>query len=432
MMESNIHVAADWGHTKVVESILEKTNVNIDEPDADGYTPLHLAARSGHKECVILLIKRGAKLTQKTHAGHTPLDISKSYEIMEILSDFDNYVAKTEEKEKSRVQQVQQVQQETNQLREEISFTDLPKKEGCVLKAGGAKAGHWQKRYIVLQKGLIQYYRNKNDKEKRGQIYLKKASVEIDETTTATGSHPYCFSVFSRDRTYFFLVETMEERGAWILAIFTTISKLQESESSSPDIGISSSSFLPAVSPLSKSSPSQLYAHSSLPAVSSSSNLLTSLPSLSTRSTSFAYFPSNSTLPMSRSRDSLKSFDHNIFEGMVWKVKLKKKGVEKKRWLVIRDRYFAYFRKRGDSKPCGIIPIHTKTKIEKVSESIKKNTFRIQVPEKTFCFFVEDNDDFSEWMGQLEKITFKYNPPAPPPTQSTPSLPIQVHESLFL
>jgi ankyrin repeat protein len=43
----------------------------------EGWTPLHDAARGGHKEIAELLIAKGADLNAKDNDGETPLDWAK-------------------------------------------------------------------------------------------------------------------------------------------------------------------------------------------------------------------------------------------------------------------------------------------------------------------------------------------------------------------
>jgi ankyrin repeat protein len=58
------------------------TDVNVKEDDGWRWTPLHLAARNGHKEVVELLIAAGAEVNAKTGAdvnaktGTTPLQLA--------------------------------------------------------------------------------------------------------------------------------------------------------------------------------------------------------------------------------------------------------------------------------------------------------------------------------------------------------------------
>ena len=67
-----LHWAARFGHRNSVELLLSK-EVNIDEVDPWGMTPLHLAAREGHKDCVELLLKANADPNAVDSQNRTPL-----------------------------------------------------------------------------------------------------------------------------------------------------------------------------------------------------------------------------------------------------------------------------------------------------------------------------------------------------------------------
>jgi ankyrin repeat protein len=71
---STIHQAADAGDlTKVKAFIQEGIDVNT---KVHGSTPLHCAARYGHKEVAELLIAKGADINAKDTRGRTPIDLA--------------------------------------------------------------------------------------------------------------------------------------------------------------------------------------------------------------------------------------------------------------------------------------------------------------------------------------------------------------------
>jgi len=72
--KSTIHQAADAGDlAKVKAFIQEGIGVNT---KAHGCTPLHCAARYGHKEVAELLIAKGADINAKDTRGRTPIDLA--------------------------------------------------------------------------------------------------------------------------------------------------------------------------------------------------------------------------------------------------------------------------------------------------------------------------------------------------------------------
>jgi len=72
--KSTIHQAADAGDViKVKDFINEGVDVNT---NMHGCTPLHCAARYGHKEVAELLIEKGADINTKDTRGRTPIDLA--------------------------------------------------------------------------------------------------------------------------------------------------------------------------------------------------------------------------------------------------------------------------------------------------------------------------------------------------------------------
>jgi ankyrin repeat protein len=84
---STIHQAADAGDlTKVKAFIQEGIDVNT---NVHGCTPLHCAARYGHKEVAELLIAKGADVNAKDTRGQKPIDVAinkRQIEIAKLLA----------------------------------------------------------------------------------------------------------------------------------------------------------------------------------------------------------------------------------------------------------------------------------------------------------------------------------------------------------
>lgn len=76
-----LHVAALSGRKSVVE-LLVANKADVNAKDIDGQTPMHFAAKarnkSGAKEVAALLLAHGAKVYQQDNAGNTPLHIAAS------------------------------------------------------------------------------------------------------------------------------------------------------------------------------------------------------------------------------------------------------------------------------------------------------------------------------------------------------------------
>lgn len=69
----SLHYAASQGDFTTVKSILDihKEEIDINEIDRRGLTALHHAARSGSKECVLLLLKKGSDILRETKSSQS-------------------------------------------------------------------------------------------------------------------------------------------------------------------------------------------------------------------------------------------------------------------------------------------------------------------------------------------------------------------------
>ncbi|XP_052778178.1 ankyrin repeat domain-containing protein 13C-like [Mya arenaria] len=72
-----LHHAVFSGDTKLVSQLIRVHD--LAQKDVHGNTPLHLAVMLGHKECIMLLLSRGAPVKVKNNTGWTPLAEALSY-----------------------------------------------------------------------------------------------------------------------------------------------------------------------------------------------------------------------------------------------------------------------------------------------------------------------------------------------------------------
>ncbi|XP_017089087.1 protein phosphatase 1 regulatory subunit 16A isoform X2 [Drosophila bipectinata] len=77
-----LHIAAANGYVRVVEFLLEQ-HVNVDAMDKDLWTPVHAAACWGHLEVLEMLAQCGADLNVRNKDDETPSDICEDPEIRE-------------------------------------------------------------------------------------------------------------------------------------------------------------------------------------------------------------------------------------------------------------------------------------------------------------------------------------------------------------
>ncbi|CAH2209354.1 Ankyrin repeat domain protein [Wolbachia endosymbiont of Culex quinquefasciatus JHB] len=77
-----LHLAAENGYKEVVDALLEKDEIRINEQeDKEGWTPLHLALIIGHADVVYSLVRNGADVNIKDDYRVTPssLAIQRDY-----------------------------------------------------------------------------------------------------------------------------------------------------------------------------------------------------------------------------------------------------------------------------------------------------------------------------------------------------------------
>ncbi|XP_014242599.1 transient receptor potential channel pyrexia-like isoform X1 [Cimex lectularius] len=84
-----LHIASDRGNLHIMKLLLDSPNVDVNAGTLEkGNTALHFAAEGGNRECVLLLLSKGADLKRKNRKGQVPLHAatrSQSTECVEAL-----------------------------------------------------------------------------------------------------------------------------------------------------------------------------------------------------------------------------------------------------------------------------------------------------------------------------------------------------------
>ena len=80
--------AAMYGHTAIVERLLQVSGINANYVNKYGRTALMSAARNGHTDTVKLLIDHGADVNHADNDGTTALDVVRTDEIKQIIQDY--------------------------------------------------------------------------------------------------------------------------------------------------------------------------------------------------------------------------------------------------------------------------------------------------------------------------------------------------------
>jgi len=79
-----LHLAAQHGRYEIMELLLSN-KMPVDLKSREGFTPLHMAANSGQLMAMKLLIDKGAKVTAKNNNGLTALHIAASGNQPEVM-----------------------------------------------------------------------------------------------------------------------------------------------------------------------------------------------------------------------------------------------------------------------------------------------------------------------------------------------------------
>ncbi|WP_264705088.1 ankyrin repeat domain-containing protein [Wolbachia endosymbiont (group A) of Gymnosoma rotundatum] len=87
--ETPLHVAAKKGHKDVVEALLNVNGINVNAQDKYDSTPLHRAAKEVHKDVVEALLDKGANVDAEDENGDTPFDLTTNQDIQTLLQNTD-------------------------------------------------------------------------------------------------------------------------------------------------------------------------------------------------------------------------------------------------------------------------------------------------------------------------------------------------------
>jgi ankyrin repeat protein len=71
-----IHDAVKSGNVAKVKTLLKDNHNLVFSKDIDGFTPLHIAAKNGHRNVAELLLAEGADVNSRENFGETPLHLA--------------------------------------------------------------------------------------------------------------------------------------------------------------------------------------------------------------------------------------------------------------------------------------------------------------------------------------------------------------------
>ena len=140
-----LHEAAKHGYINCIKLLLESNEVDLNEKDNLGFTPLQVAAEHSQLEAAKVLLESGADIDKRSNDDKTAVEIAKDEKMVALLRMWEKQL----EPESSSSMDGQG----------EIIH------EGFLWKSSGReknKAKGWQKRWFVVKKdGTIPYYKSK-------------------------------------------------------------------------------------------------------------------------------------------------------------------------------------------------------------------------------------------------------------------------------
>ncbi|XP_026738631.1 oxysterol-binding protein-related protein 1-like [Trichoplusia ni] len=165
-----LHLATYFGHTDVVEALLE-AGANVDEVNDTGDSALHKASFIGNEELVILLLKHKADVSIMNGEGRTPCDVSKTRDVQRLLEAAER--AERHERERrlltaakdGRIEDIQELLSSPNSPN--INCVDA---QGNTCLHCTAYRGHTRLAVLLLQNGVDTTLRNNS-----GQLAIDMA-----------------------------------------------------------------------------------------------------------------------------------------------------------------------------------------------------------------------------------------------------------------
>ncbi|KAL4955003.1 ankyrin repeat-containing domain protein [Aspergillus filifer] len=82
---STMHIAAQKGHERILQVLLQQGNMDPNSSDSDGRTPLFYAAIGGHTSAVQLLLSHGSRISHLDNDRRTVLHWVSQYRRLEVL-----------------------------------------------------------------------------------------------------------------------------------------------------------------------------------------------------------------------------------------------------------------------------------------------------------------------------------------------------------
>lgn len=87
--ETMLHTAATCGYLEAVQALVAAPGINVDVADAQGNTPLHLAAFFTEWEIALLLCNKGANIYARNALNQKPIVMSEDETMIRLLAVFD-------------------------------------------------------------------------------------------------------------------------------------------------------------------------------------------------------------------------------------------------------------------------------------------------------------------------------------------------------